>query len=68
MAREKALKRGNWFKGGKEKEEWKNLTKTSNRRMNKKKFRKAGDRKYQGWPACEKAEIKIRGNGSPNWL
>ena len=47
MARDKALKRGNWFKGGKEKEEWRNLTKTSSRRMNRKKFQKAGDKKGQ---------------------
>ena len=47
MAKEKALKRGNVFKGGKEKEEWKSLKKTTNTRMNKKKFQKAGDRKGQ---------------------
>ena len=47
MAREKALKRGNWFKCGKEKEEWRNLTKTSSRRGNRKKFQKAGDKKGQ---------------------
>ena len=48
MAREKALKRGNWFKGRKEKEEWRNLTKTSSsRRMNRNRFQKAGDRKGQ---------------------
>ena len=41
MAREKALKRGNWFEGGGDKEEWKKLTKTTDRRMNKKKVQKA---------------------------
>ena len=37
MARRKALKRENWFKGGKEKEVWKKLTRTTNMKIMKKK-------------------------------
>ena len=57
MVRGKALKRGNWLKGGKDKKEWKKLPKTTNKKIMKATVEFG-----------EKTERKGRGDGITNWF